>query len=153
MATAGAGSGLNKMRLQSLFRPRYILRAMLACACVLAIVVAAYRPLRHRLESFFGAKETFTHILIVGPQTSGTPAVLTPPPSPAEIIDAINDAGAEKLPPNPRFIIDPLSGYVDPPVSSPTGRYRLYHGHYKCTLILPNGTRTVYIDHNQRCVP
>lgn len=138
------------------FRPQYSLRLALVCMVVIAALVAWRRdPLRRGLLALLArTREPDTHIVIVGPQSPGI-AVALDPPSPDEIIRALEAAGVgierEK---NIRMVIEPVSDYVDPPkLSTASGWSRLHHAQYKCTIYSDSGARTVYLDHKHLCVP
>lgn len=138
------------------FRPRCSLRVLMVCFLAITAVVAVYRdPLRRRVETLLSRSEkTVDHLLIVGPQTAGLPVALDPP-SPNEIIEAMAKAGVyEDSFVDLQMILEPVADYVDPPqFSSLTGLWQLHHAQYKCTIYCASGQRTVYIDHNHRCVP
>lgn len=137
------------------FRPRYSLRLLMVCLLAITAAVAVYRdPLRRRLETLMSrSAKPVGHLLIVGPQTTGVPVALDPP-GPDEIKQAMAQAGESKGSfADWRMVIEPIADYVDPPQFSwPTGQWQLHHAHYKCIIYSASGQRTVYIDHNHRCV-
>lgn len=127
-----------------------------------------------RLEDKFWNEERYERVPILGPITSGGPAVALDPPSPDEVMRALEKAQPlqggvpllyEKQRNNVRMIIEPLADYVDPPRVYPLiGPAQLHHAHYKCTIFYTQVTRVgyplphtrvdedsrecIYIDHN-----
>lgn len=127
-----------------------------------------------RLEDKFWNKERYERVPILGPVTSGGPPVALDPPSPDEVMRALEKAqpvqgGVPFLHTrqrnNVRMIIEPIADYVDPPRVYPIiGPSALHHAHYKCTIFYTQITHVgwpipytrvdedsrevIYIDHN-----
>lgn len=125
-------------------------------------------------EDKYWNKERYERVPILGPITSGGPAVALDPPSADEVMRALEKANPvqggvpllhETQRNNVRMIIEPIADYVDPPRVYPLiGPAQLHHAHYKCTLFytevvrkgwpLPHTTvdedarEVIYIDHN-----
>lgn len=125
-------------------------------------------------EDRFWHEERYGRVPIMGPITAGGPAVALDPPSPDEVIRALERARPvegnvpllyEVQRNNVRMVIEPISDYVDPPRVYPLiGPAQLHHAHYKCTLYFSEITHVgwpvpyttvdedarevVYIDHN-----
>lgn len=125
-------------------------------------------------EDKFWNRERYERVPILGPITSGGPAVALDPPSPDEVMRAMEKVHAvqggvplmyEKQRNNVRMIVEPIADYVDPPRVYPLiGPAQLHHAHYKCTVYYTEVTRigwpvpyttvdedsreVVYIDHN-----
>jgi hypothetical protein len=118
--------------------------------------------------------ERYERVPIMGPLTSGGPAIALDPPSPDEVMRALEKAQPvqggvpllwEIQRNNVRMTIDPIADYVDPPRVYPLiGPAQLHHAHYKCTIYYSQTTRNgwplpfthtdedsrevIYIDHN-----
>ena len=125
-------------------------------------------------EDKFWNRERYERVPILGPLTSGGPAVALDPPSADEVMRALEKANPlqggmplfhETQRNNVRMIIEPIADYVDPPRVYPLiGPAQLHHCHYKCTLFytevyrkgwpLPHtlvdedSREVIYIDHN-----
>lgn len=125
-----------------------------------------------RLEDKFWMHERYGRVPILGPITSGGPPVALDPPTPDEIVRALEPSVQGGLPflheiqrNNVRMIVEPIADYVDPPRFYPLiGWAQLHHAHYKCTIFYQEVTRVgwplpyttvdedarevIYIDHN-----
>jgi hypothetical protein len=127
-----------------------------------------------RLEDKFWNEERYERVPILGPITSGGPAVALDPPTPDEVMRALEKAQPvqggvpllnEKQRNNVRMIVEPIADYIDPPRVYPLiGPAQLHHAHYKCTIFYTQVTRVgwplphtrvdedsrevIYIDHN-----
>lgn len=125
-------------------------------------------------EDKFWERERYTRVPIMGPITAGGPPVALDPPTPDEVIRALEKARPieggvpllhEVQRNNVRMIIEPIADYVDPPRVYPLiGPAQLHHAHYKCTIYFTETTRVgwplpyttvdedasevIYIDHN-----
>lgn len=125
-------------------------------------------------EDKFWMRERYQRVPILGPVTSGGPPVALDPPSPDEVMRALERArnvsgGVPMLHEiqrnNVRMVIEPISDYVDPPRVYPLiGPAQLHHAHYKCIIYFTEVTRVgwpfpyttvdedtqevIYIDHN-----
>lgn len=122
-------------------------------------------------EDRYWEDERYNRVPILGPITSGGPAVALDPPSPDEVVRAMPSIEGgwpfshERQRNNVRMTIEPISDYVDPPRVYPLiGPAQLHHAHYKCTIYYTEITRVgypvpyttvdedaqevVYIDHN-----
>ncbi|MGE0605891.1 MAG: hypothetical protein AB7O62_02105 [Pirellulales bacterium] len=122
-------------------------------------------------EDRYWEQERYERVPILGPLTSGGPAVALDPPSPDEVIRAMPTIeggipfGHERQRNNVRMTIEPIADYVDPPRVYPLiGPAQLHHAHYKCTIYYTEITRVgwpipyttvdedsrevIYIDHN-----
>jgi len=125
-------------------------------------------------ETKFWMRERYQRVPILGPVTSGGPPVALDPPSPDEVMHALERArnvegGVPLLHEiqrnNVRMVIEPISDYVDPPRVYPLiGPAQLHHAHYKCIIYYTEVTRVgwpipyttvdedaqevIYIDHN-----
>lgn len=125
-------------------------------------------------EDKYWNKERYERVPILGPITSGGPAVALDPPSPDEVMRAMEKANPlqggvpllhEIQRNNVRMIIEPICDYVDPPRVYPLiGPAQQHHAHYKCTVYYTQVTRNgwplpytlvdedarevIYIDHN-----
>ena len=127
-----------------------------------------------RAEDEFWVKERYDRVPVLGPITSGGPAVALDPPSDDEIMRALERAQPleggipylqEVQRNNVRIVKEKCADYVDPPRVYPLiGPAQLHHAHYKCTIYYTQVTRVgwplphtltdedavevVYIDHN-----
>ena len=127
-----------------------------------------------RQEDEFWVKERYDRVPVLGPITSGGPAVALDPPSDDEVMRALERAQPiegglpyleEKQRNNVRIVKEKCSDYIDPPRVYPLiGPAQLHHAHYKCTIYFTEVTRVgwplphtltdedsvevVYIDHN-----
>lgn len=130
-------------------------------------------------EDRFWVHERYERVPVLGPVTAGGPPMALDPPSPDEVMRALERARPieggvpllhEKQRSNVRMTIEPLGDYVDPPRVYPLiGPAQVHHAHYKCTIYYSETTRVgwpvpyttvdedasevVYIDHNHfhRC--
>ncbi|MCG8648276.1 MAG: hypothetical protein MI861_00500 [Pirellulales bacterium] len=129
---------------------------------------------QHKQEEKFWKRERYDRVPILGPTTSGGPAVALDPPSDDEVMHALESARPvqggvpllwEKQRNNVRIIKEKIADYVDPPRFYPLiGPAQLHHAHYKCTIYFDERTtigypipytehdreaiEVVYIDHN-----
>jgi hypothetical protein len=127
-----------------------------------------------REEDKFWVKERYDRVPILGPLTSGGPAVALDPPSDDEVMRALERAQPlegglpylqEVQRNNVRIVKEKCADYIDPPRVYPLiGPAQLHHAHYKCTIYFTEVTRVgwplphtltdedsvevVYIDHN-----
>jgi hypothetical protein len=125
-------------------------------------------------EDRFIEKERYDRVPIMGPITSGGPAVALDPPSDDEIIRTLErthpvEGGLPFLHEvqrnNVRMVKTLIADYVDPPRFYPLiGPAQLHHAHYKCTVYFSETKRigwpmphtehdqeaveVIYIDHN-----
>ncbi len=125
-------------------------------------------------EDRFWMHERYDRVPILGPITSGGPPVALDPPSPDEVMRALEKARPveggvpllhEVQRNNVRMTIEKCADYIDPPRVYPLiGPAQLHHAHYKCTIYFSETTRVgwplpyttvdedtrevVYIDHN-----
>lgn len=126
------------------------------------------------LEDKFHNHERYERVPVLGPITEGGPPVALDPPSPDEVMRALEKADSvqsgfpllhEKSRNNVRIIVEPIADYVDPPRVYPLiGPAQLHHAHYKCTVFYTKTRRigwpvpytlkdedareVIYIDHN-----
>jgi len=141
---------------------------------LLGIPVPISPYFQDRGEDRFWEHERYETVPILGPLTSGGPAVALDPPSEDEIMRALEKAKPIEggLPflheiqrNNVRIVVEPISDYVDPPRQYPLiGPAQLHHAHYKCIVYHSETTRVgwpipyttvdedaqevIYIDHN-----
>jgi len=141
---------------------------------LLGIPIPVTPYLQDEMEDQFWIKERYKMVPILGPITEGGPVVALDPPSPDEVMRALEEARPVEggLPllheiqrNGVRMVIEPISDYVDPPRVYPLiGPAQLHHAHYKCTIYFTEVTRVgwpvpyttvnedaqevVYIDHN-----
>jgi hypothetical protein len=134
--------------------------------------VSPYYQKRH--EDKFWVNERYARVPILGPVTSGAEPVALDPPSPDEVMRALEKIHPvsgnvpllyEKQRNNVRMTVEPIADYTDPVRVYPlVGPARLHHAHYKCTIYYSDTTRcgwpipsttvdedareVVYIDHN-----
>lgn len=127
-----------------------------------------------RLEDEFWKRERYDRVPIMGPITAGGPPVALDPPSPDEVMVALERArGVQSGVPflqevhrdNVRIVTEKLADYVDPVRFYPLiGPAQLHHAHYKCSVYFTETTRVgwplphtlrdedtvevVYVDHN-----
>jgi hypothetical protein len=125
-------------------------------------------------EDKFWMRERYQRVPILGPVTAGGEPVALDPPSPDEVMRALERArnvegGVPLLHEiqrnNVRMVVEPISDYVDPPRVYPLiGPAQLHHAHYKCIIYYTEMTRVgwpipyttvdedaqevIYIDHN-----
>jgi hypothetical protein len=118
--------------------------------------------------------ERYERVPILGPLTAGGPAVALDPPTPDEVMRALEKASPvqggvpllyEVQRNNVRMTVEPICDYVDPPRFYPlVGPAQLHHAHYKCTIYYTQVNRigwplpsthvdedsreVIYIDHN-----
>jgi hypothetical protein len=118
--------------------------------------------------------ERYDRVPILGPMTTGGPAVALDPPSDDEVIRALEKARPIEggLPllhevswNNVRIVKEKTADYIDPPRVVPLiGPCQLHHAHYKCTVYFTETVRVgwpvphtlvdedcrevLYIDHN-----
>jgi len=130
--------------------------------------------LQDELEDQYWIHERYGMVPILGPVTEGGPPVALDPPSPDEVMRALEEARPieggvpflhEMQRNNVRIVVEPIADYVDPPRVVPLiGPAQLHHAHYKCTVYFTEVTRVgwpvpytttnedtrevVYIDHN-----
>ena len=136
------------------------------------IPVSAYQ--QKKKEDEFWNHERYERVPILGPFTSGGPAVALDAPSDDEVMRALERArpvqggiplGHETSRNNVRIVKDKIADYVDPPRVVPLlGPVQLHHAHYKCTVYFTETTHigwpvphtlvdedtveVLYIDHN-----
>lgn len=129
---------------------------------------------QNKLEDEAWDAERYDSVPILGPITSGGPAVALDPPSEDEILRALEKArpiegGVPLLHTtqrnNIRIVIEPIGDYVDPPRVYPmVGPAQLHHAHYKCIIYFSENTwvgwpvpykktnqdaqEVIYIDHD-----
>lgn len=129
---------------------------------------------QHKQEEKFWKKERYDRVPILGPTTSGGPAVALDAPTDDEVMHAVETARPvqggipliwEKQRNNVRIIKEKIADYIDPPRHYPLiGPAQLHHAHYKCTIYFDEETiigypvphtlqdneaiEVVYIDHN-----
>ncbi len=129
---------------------------------------------QHKQEEKFWKKERYERVPILGPTTTGGPAVALDPPSDDEVMHALESARPvqggipliwEKQRNNVRIIKEKYADYIDPARFYPLiGPAQLHHAHYKCTVYFEEKTtigypvphtlhdreaiEVVYIDHN-----
>ncbi|MBL9094930.1 MAG: hypothetical protein JNL96_27170 [Planctomycetaceae bacterium] len=127
-----------------------------------------------RMEDAYWTKERYERVPILGPVTSGGVPKALDPPTPDEVMRALEKASSveggvpmlwERQRNNVRMVIEPIADYVDPPRVYPMiGPAQLHHAHYKCTIYYTELTRVgwpiphtttdedsrevIYIDHN-----
>ena len=127
-----------------------------------------------KFEDDYWNQERYNKVPILGPVTSGSAPVALDPPSPDEVMRALEKADSveggvpllfERQRNNVRMVIEPIADYVDPPRVYPLiGPAQLHHAHYKCTIYYSETTRVgwpvpyttvdedsrevIYIDHN-----
>lgn len=125
-------------------------------------------------ESRFLEHERYDRVPILGPITSGGPAVALDPPSDDEVIRTLERSSPvgggipflnETHRDNVRIVKSLIADYVDPPRFYPLiGPAQLHHAHYKCTVYYSETKRkgwpnphtledeeeieVIYIDHN-----
>lgn len=125
-------------------------------------------------EDEFWMQERYNRVPILGPITSGGPAVALDPPSDDEVMRALERAVPlegglpllhEVQRNNVRIVKEKIADYVDPPRHVPViGPAQLHHAHYKCTIYYTEVVRVgwpvphtlvdederevIYIDHN-----
>jgi hypothetical protein len=125
-------------------------------------------------EDEFWNRERYERVAILGPLSSGGPAVALDPPSDDEVMRALERAKPiqgglpmlhEVQRNNVRIVKDKIADYVDPPRVIPLiGPAQLHHAHYKCTVYYSETTwvgwpiphklhdedsqEVLYIDHN-----
>ena len=127
-----------------------------------------------KMEDCYWNQERYARVPILGPVTSGGTPVALDPPSPDEVMRALEAADSveggvpllfERQRNNVRMVIEPIADYIDPPRVYPlVGPAQLHHAHYKCTIYYSEITRVgwpvphttvdedaqevIYIDHN-----
>lgn len=127
-----------------------------------------------RMEDAYWNKERYERVPILGPVTSGGVPKALDPPTPDEVMRALEKASSveggvpllwERQRNKVRMVIEPIADYVDPPRVYPMiGPAQLHHAHYKCTVYYEEVTRVgwpipytttdedsrevIYIDHN-----
>ena len=125
-------------------------------------------------EDRFHEHERYDRVPILGPITSGGPAVALDPPSDDEVIRTLERTSPveggipffnETQRNNVRIVKTLIADYVDPPRFYPLiGPAQLHHAHYKCTVYYSETKRkgwpnphtledseeieVIYIDHN-----
>jgi len=141
---------------------------------IFSIPVPVSPYLQDEAEDRYWIEERYESVPILGPLTSGGPAVALDPPSDDEVIRAMERARNfegglpflhEKQWNNVRIVKQRIADYVDPPRFYPLiGPAQLHHAHYKCTVYFTEVTRVgwpvphtltnedavevLYIDHN-----
>ncbi|MCA9217917.1 MAG: hypothetical protein KDB27_32830 [Planctomycetales bacterium] len=139
-----------------------------------AVPIPVTPYLQEQKEDAFWEHERYDRVPILGPITSGGPAVALDPPSDDEIMRTLErshpvEGGIpflhETQRNNVRIRKDLIADYVDPPRFYPlVGPAQLHHAHYKCTITYSETKRVgwpiphtlhdeetvevVYIDHN-----
>ncbi len=129
---------------------------------------------QQKQEDKFWDHERYERVPILGPTTSGGPAVALDPPSDDEVMRALEKARPvqggvpliwEKQRNNVRIVKEKIADYIDPPRFYPLiGPAQLHHAHYKCTIYFEEKTyvgypvphtlhdreaaEVMYIDHN-----
>jgi hypothetical protein len=127
-----------------------------------------------RLEDKAWEHERYDRVPILGPMTSGGPPVALDPPSPDEVMRALERARPvqggfpflhEIRRDNIRMVTEPIADYVDDVRVMPlVGPVQQHHAHYKCTVYFTetqtigwpiphtvvdeDASEVVYIDHN-----
>lgn len=140
----------------------------------LAIPVPVSPYFQDQEELEFHNHERYDRVPIMGPLTSGAPAVALDPPSDDEVMQALEKARPvrggvpllfEKQRNNVRIVKEKISDYVDAPRFVPLiGFAQLHHAHYKCTIYFSERTingwplpytlndnevvEVIYVDHN-----
>ena len=125
-------------------------------------------------EDKFHVHERYARVPILGPLSSGGPAVALDPPSDDEVWWALERANSvqggfpflnETQRNNVTMVKEKIADYIDPPRVIPMiGPAQLHHAHYKCTvyyeerkivgwpiphtLIDEDAVEVLYIDHN-----
>jgi hypothetical protein len=125
-------------------------------------------------EDKFHIHERYARVPILGPLTSGGPAVALDPPSDDEVWRALERADSvqggfaflnETQRNNVTIIKEKIADYIDPPRVIPLiGPAQLHHAHYKCTVYFTkrnivgwpvphtrldeDSVEVLYIDHN-----
>ena len=143
-------------------------------AFVLPVPIPVSPYFQKRFEDRQWNKERYERVPILGPVTSGGPPAAHDPPTPDEVMRALEKAQPlqggvpflyQKQRNNVRMIIEPIADYIDPPRVYPLiGPAQLHHAHYKCTIFYSQITRVgwpvphtnvdedsrevIYIDHN-----
>jgi hypothetical protein len=107
--------------------------------------------LQDEMETRWYDDERYTRVPILGPITSGGPAMALDPPSEDEIMRALERARRvrggvpllhEVQRKNVRIVVEPIADYVDPPRVVPLiGPAQLHHAHYKCIVYYTEVTR------------
>jgi hypothetical protein len=140
----------------------------------LAVPIPVSPYFQDNKEDEWWEHERYDRVPILGPLTSGGPAVALDPPSDDEIMRALENAQPieggipmlwERNRNNVRFVKQKIADYVDEPRHYPlVGPAQQHHSHYKCTIYyedvrrigwpVPHTLRdedcqeVVYIDHN-----
>ncbi len=141
-------------------------------AGILALPIPVSPFYQKKLEDKFWEHERYERVPILGPVTSGAEPVALDPPTPDEVMRALEPSVEGGLPflhevqrNKVRMTIDPIADYIDPPRFYPLiGWAQLHHAHYKCTLFYEEVTwvgwpfpykttdedasEVIYIDHN-----
>jgi hypothetical protein len=125
-------------------------------------------------EDRFWEQERYDRVPILGPLTSGGPAVALDAPSDDEIMRALERAKPveggfpllhERQRNNVQIVKEKIADYIDPPRIYPLiGPAQQHHAHYKCTVYYSEVTRVgwpvpyttvdedsvevIYVDHN-----
>jgi hypothetical protein len=125
-------------------------------------------------EDEFWVHERYERVPILGPLTSGGPAVALDPPSDDEVMRALEKAQPveggvpllwERQRNNVRIVKEKIADYIDPPRVYPMiGPAQQHHAHYKCTVYYEDVRRVgwpvphtlrdedsqevIYVDHN-----
>ena len=129
---------------------------------------------QHKREKEFWNHERYERVPILGPITSGGPAVALDAPSDDEVMQALERARPiegglpflyEQHRNDIKIMKEKIADYIDPPRFIPLiGPAQLHHAHYKCTiyfseitnvgwplphrLIDEEAVEVIYIDHN-----
>jgi len=127
-----------------------------------------------RLEDKAWNRERYERVPIMGPITQGGPPIALDPPSPDEVMTALERARSVQggVPflhsvhrDNVRIVTEKIADYVDPVRVYPlVGPAQQHHAHYKCAIYFTETTRVgwplphtvrdedtmevVYVDHN-----
>ena len=141
---------------------------------ILGIPIPVSPYYQHKKETEHWVHERYDRVPVIGPITSGGPAVALDPPSDDEVMQAFEKARPSEggLPflheiqrNNIRIVKEKIADYVDPPRVVPLiGPVQLHHAHYKCTVFYSEAIRVgwpvphtlrdedsqecIYIDHN-----
>lgn len=153
----------------------FVLMSMLPCAgCIapvgpslnaLSVPVPISPYLQDEMEWQFKHKERYGRVPILGPLTAGGPTTALDPPSPEEVMMALEKARGvrggipflyETQRNNVKIVVEPIADYIDPPRVYPLiGPAQLHHAHYKCTVYFTEVTRVgwpvPYTTRNEDC--
>ena len=141
---------------------------------ILSVPIPVSPYFQKNQEDKFLVHERYGRVPILGPLTSGGPAVALDPPSDDEVWWALERARSvqggfpflnEIQRNNVTIVVDKIADYIDPPRVVPLiGPAQLHHAHYKCTIYFSekkivgwpvphtlddeDAVEVVYIDHN-----